>query len=217
MPTQVDIYNQAAARIGVFNDTIQSTTEASKIVNVCNALYNGMVDYVLADFPWKFAERRVLLSSLGTPPTNWGYRYAYPSDCVTARYLTVPGCRNPRSTQQIPFQIGTDGVAREIYTDMPDAELVYTSRVTDLNLWGPIAVSALVYRLASELAMPMSVKPDVANSALSGYYREVSRAAAAALNEGTPDLPPESEFLAARGLGRFVIPDGYPIEHGFLP
>lgn len=198
MPTQVDIYNMAAARIGVFNDAIEATTETTKIVNVCNAFYDSVVDYVLAEFPWRFAECRVALASLGTPPANWGYRYAYPSDCVTARYITVPGARNPRVTQQIPFQVGTDGAAREIYTDMPNAELVYTSRVTDLNLWGITAVSALAYRLAAEIAMPMSAKPDVANSALSGYYREVSRAAAAALNEGTPDQPPTCELLAVR-------------------
>ena len=203
MPSKVDVYNMAAARIGVFDNAIASATESSKIVRLLNFFYDGMVDYVLQDFPWRFAERRVALSSLGTPPSNWAYRYAYPSDCVAARYIVYPGIRNIRADQMIPFQVGTDGTAREIYCDLEDAELVYTSRVTDLNLWGSLAVSALAYRLASELAMPMSAKPDIADSALSGYYREVSRAAAAALNEGTPDQPPISEFIAIRsgGLG----------------
>lgn len=203
MPVKVDIYNMAAARIGVFDSAIASVDESLKIVRLLNFFYDQAVDYVLADFPWKFAERRILLASLGTPPVNWGYRYAYPTDCVSARYITVPGLRNPRSDQRIPFQVGSSGTVREIYCDQPGAELVYTSRVTDLNLWGSLAVSALAYRMASEVAMPMSGKPDIANSALSGYYREVSRAAAAALNEGTPDQPPISEFIAVRsgGLG----------------
>lgn len=199
MPSQVDVYNLVAARIGVFDAPILAVTEASKIAQLCTMFYASMVDYVLAEFPWKFAERRVALASLGTPPTNWAYRYAYPSDCVTARYITLPGSRNPRATQQIPFQIGSDGTSREIYTDMPDAELVYTARITDMNLWGPIAVSALAYRLAAEVAIPMSGKGDLANAAMSGYLREVSRAEAAALNEGTPDQPPESELLTIRG------------------
>lgn len=216
MASKVEVYNKAAMRIGVFDTRIESDTETSKIVQCLNEIYDGVLDYVLMEFPWKFAERRVLLSSLGTPPTNWGYRYSYPSDCVMARYITRPGARSLRSDQQIPFQIGTNGTAREIYSDMPDAELVYTARITDLNQWGAIAVSALAYYLASEIAMPMSVKPDVANSALSGYYREVSRAAAAALNETTPDRPPVSEFLAVRdGMG--PIADANPISGGWLP
>lgn len=209
MTSKVTIYNMAAARIGVFDTLVDDPDEASKLAQVCTVFYDEMLDYVLMEFPWKFAERRVLLSSLGTPPTNWAYRYTYPADCVQARYVTHPGLRNPRVDQQVPFQIGTDGTAREIYTNMPDAELVYTHRITDLNLWGALAVSALAYRLAAEIAMPMSVKPDIANSALSGYYREVSRAASAALNEVTPDLPPESELLAIRGSSG-VMRDGDP-------
>lgn len=201
MTSKVDVFNMAAARIGVFNKRIDDPDADTKVAQVCSMFYDDMLDYVLIEFPWKFAERRVMLADLGTPPTNWAYRYAYPSDCVQARYITYPGLRNPRVEQQVPFQIGTDGTAREIYTDMPPeaAELVYTARITDLNLWGAVAISAFAYKLAAEIAMPMSVKPDIANSALSGYYREVSRAATAALNETTPDLPPESEFNAIRG------------------
>lgn len=213
---KVKVYNMAAMRIGVFDTRIEATTEVSKIVQCLNEIYDDSVDYVLMEFPWKFAERRVLLSSLGTPPTNWGYRYSYPSDCVQALRIVRPGARSLRSDQMIPYQIGTNGTAREIYSDMPSAELIYTARIVDLNLWGAVAVSALAYYLGSQIAMPMSVKPDVANSALSGYYREVSRAAAAAFNETTADRPPVSELLAVRdGLG--AIADAQPISGGWLP
>lgn len=199
MASQIDVYNMALARIGVYDTAVQDAGEVSKAAQVCTVFYAPMLDYVLQDFPWRFAERRVMLASLGTPPVNWSYRYAYPSDCITAKYITRSGIRSARTDQMIPFQVGNGGAVREIYCDLQDAELVYTARVTDLNQWGSIAVSALAYRLAAEIAMPMSVKPDIANSALSGYYREVSRAAAINLNEGTPDMPPISELITVRG------------------
>jgi hypothetical protein len=148
----------------------------------------------------------VALADLGDPPTNWGYKYQYPSDCLTARYITREGSRNPRQDQRIPFHVANAGTSKVILCDLEDAELVYTAQVTDLNLWTSTAVSALAYRLAAEIAMPMAVKPDVANTAMNGYFREVSKAYTNALNEGTPDPPPVSEFIAVRG-GTMGLPD----------
>jgi hypothetical protein len=199
MAAEVDIYNIALARIGVFETAIQDVNEASKAANVCRMFFDSIRDYVLEDFPWPFAEKRVLLADLGTPPTNWDYKYAYPADCLSAKYIAVEGARNPRDTQKIPFRIANDADVKVILCDWPDAELVYTAQVTDLNLWTNCARSALAYRLAAEIAMPMSVKPDIANSAMNGYYREKSIAAANTMNEGQPDAQPESEFIAIRG------------------
>lgn len=216
MPSKITVYNQAAARIGVFDTPINSVTEDTKLVNICNLFYDDSIDYVLAEFPWKFAEKRVTLASLGNPPTNWTYCYAYPTDCIALRYITIPGYRNPRAAQMIPFQVGNNGTVKVIYTDLVDAEVVYTARVSDLNLWGPTAVSALGYYLASQIAMPMSAKPDIAQAAMAGYYREVSRAAANAMNENTLDQPPVNEFQAARsGFGGPA--DGPLISGGWLP
>ena len=107
MPSKITVYNQAAARIGVFESGIQSDTEVSKIVEVCNLFYDDSVEYVLAEFPWKFAEKRVVLAASGTAPSNWTYSYAYPTDCIAARVIVIPGLRNPRAAQMIPYQSST--------------------------------------------------------------------------------------------------------------
>lgn len=208
MTAEVEVYNLALARIGVFNKAVASTTEASKEAQICKLFFNPMRDYVLEEIHWRFAEKRVALADLGTPPTNWGYRYSYPADCIKANYLTLPGLRNTRLDQRPPFQISGDGNAKFILTDLPTAELVYTCRVEDLGLWPAMAISALAYRLAAEIAMPLSIKADVANNAMSAYYREVSRAEASMLNEGTPDPAPTNEFTAIRGYQGPWPPDG---------
>lgn len=209
MPSQADVYNMALSNIGVFEGAIQDPAEASKAAQVCSVWYDSMRDYVLMDHPFKFARRRVTLAASGTAPTNWQYSYMFPTDCLQPLFITVAGLRNPRIDQMYPFDIGTDGTSKFIYTDLVNAELVYTTRIEDLNLWGPLAVSALSYILSAKIAMPMSVKADIANAAFSAYLRELSRAAAADLNGATPDLPPLSELLAVRGATDQIV-DGGP-------
>jgi len=222
MAAQVDVFNMALARCGVFNApnntfaTVQDVKEQTKEAMVCRLFYDMILDYVLMSAPWTFATTRLLLTDKGTPPANWHYRYAYPSDCLNARYITYPGLRNPREDMKIPFQIGTDGTAREIYTDMETPELVYTARVVDLNLWGPMATSALAYRLGAEISTPLSLKPDVATNLMGGFYRELSIASAEMMNEGQGDVQPMSELLAIRGLTGPLPPDGLTDQYGVL-
>lgn len=204
----IDIYNQALARIGVFNGFLVVPEEQTKEANICGLFYSACVDYVLRDHPWNFAKRRALLNDLGTPPTGWAYRYALPGDCVSVRYIVNPFVRNPREDQAVPFEVASSGTQRVIHTDLAEAELVYTASITDLSQWDPILTSALAYRLAAEIAMPLGKTADVAQAAMQGYYRDSSNAAARGLAEGKADTEPQCEALAIRGGTAQWFPDG---------
>jgi hypothetical protein len=54
------------------------------------------------------------------------------------------------------------------------------------------------WRVAQEIAMPMSVNPDMMNNARQMYEAMASRAAEHALNEVKQDKDPESEFITGR-------------------
>lgn len=199
MAAAVDIYNQALMRIGIYDGLISDPAEKTKPATVCTAFFDSCLERVLREIPWNFAERRVTLAQLGDGPTNWGYRYSYPSDCLMIRRIETPGIRNTRADQRIPFQVGSTATGREIYCDLSEAEAVYTTKVDDLNQWDSIARSALAYLLAAEIAMPLAVKPDIAQAAMQGYWREVNTAAAMTLNERQHDPEPDPESLAVRG------------------
>lgn len=206
--TVVTVFNMALSRCGVYNNAVADENEDTKQAAVCRIFYDQCRRYVLRDFPWRFAERTVSLSALSNPPTNWSYKYPYPADCLMARYLVLPGVRRPRVDQVAPFQLIndiTDG--RVLVTDLTPAELCYTTDVEDLNLWDEISVSALAYRLASEIIMPLSMDPGLTKEMHSGYLAEVSKAAAAMLNEAQPDVEPESVFLTSRGWTSHYPPD----------
>lgn len=197
MATVVSICNMALARIGV-SSFISSLNEASNEARVLNLFYEQMRDFALRDHDWNFARRRVVLADAGTPPTNWAFKYTYPSDCLRARTIVRSGMRTPRNDQRVAFEVASEGSQRVIYTDQAQAELVYTARITDPTLYDPMFESALAFLIAAEVAMPLTVKESVANAARNGYERIKSLAAAQSSSEGFEGIEPESELIAAR-------------------
>lgn len=197
MATVVSICNMALARIGI-SSFISTLTEASNEARVCSVFYEEARDFVLRDRPWAFAKKRVILADAGTPPSEWGFKYSYPSDCLKTRYIVPPGLRNPRNDQRVQFEVANEGGQKVIYTNQPDAELVYTYRVTDPTLFDAMFSSTLAYRLASEVAMPLSVKADVAKAARDAYRVEIEIASAHSMSEQQEGPAPESEFVTVR-------------------
>lgn len=197
MASIVTIWNMALSRVGV-NASIESPDERSVNAETCRAHWDQARDYALEDFPWSFARRRVALADLGTPPSTWAYSYAYPTDCLFAMALVLPGVRVPRWDQRPPFEIGFDGTQTVIYTDLEQAELIYTARVEDPNRYGALFMDVAGWALAELIAIPLSSKPELADTAKKGYERAKSKAAAKNLSEAQDGPEPECELLAAR-------------------
>lgn len=196
--SEVQICNMALGHVGI-SIFIDSLSEQSQQATVCNLFYEPCRDMALADFDWNFARRRVALADLGTPPTNWLYRYALPADCLAVRYLVVPGSREPRANQRIPYEIAEEGEVRVLYTDQEEAELVYTRRVENPNLFSAQFVKALAQLLASEIAIPLSAVQGLGDRAFKMYRQLKSEAETASLNEHQEGLEADCEFLTGRG------------------
>ena len=197
---KVQIWNIALARVGS-TERVQSENEGSLASDLCATFYDTCRDFVLEDFPWRFAKKRITLAlKAGTPPGAWLYQYALPSDCVCIRCITNPLTRTPLANLKIPFERATDGASDLIFTDMEDAELIYTCRVTDVSRYDASFLSSLAFNMAMELAIPLMGAQKggpVAQAMDRGYNQTVRIAAAKSLNEGF-DTTPDNEFLAAR-------------------
>lgn len=199
--TAVTISNLALSNLGI-SSLISAMNEASNEARICNLWYEQTRDAVLQDFPWPFATRRVTLAEVtGDPASDWDYVYAYPSDCLQARAITLPGIRKPRNDQRIEFEIAYNGSQRVIYTDQYEAELIYTAQITDPTLFDPL------FTLATSWAMSAAIAPalvgqvagqSVANTMRQTYSLLLSQAAAAAMREGFEGVEPESELLTVR-------------------
>ncbi|MBU0522696.1 MAG: hypothetical protein KKC24_23860 [Gammaproteobacteria bacterium] len=198
MSSDIEICNVALSRVA-HTQPIVSFTERSKAAELCSVFYTTLRDLVLADFPWPFAESIVTLADIGSPAPGWAYRYRYPADCLKVREIIIPGQRVPlNSDQQIPYKIGYDVGGRVIHTDLPEAGVRFTFRVEDSTFFDPLFADALAWRLAMDLALPLSSKPELQTYATQQFQLALTKAEGSAFEESQDDPEPESEFVSVR-------------------
>jgi hypothetical protein len=208
----VQICNKALLRVGqrqLIGDLAEDTTEAQ----ACNALYDMAVDEVLSEVPWRWATLRATLALIGVnAPMGWAYAYALPEDCITARYVLPESVAAPIfppnfDTSQsapgregrVPFIIKYNATSgRSLFTDQENASLVYTARVTVVPHFPPLFVDALAWKLASDLALALPVKPQVGLAMLQGYKQALAVAVLMDVSQGQTDTPPDAEHIRVR-------------------
>mgnify|MGYP001609256890 CR=1 FL=1 len=197
MASKIEIYNMALFHAGS-TSKVASVDEQSMEQIVCTTFYATALDSLLSykSADWGFATKSVVLAGIGSPPTNWLYRYAYPNDCVRSICIVIPGTRNPMQGQEIAYDIQQSDVSQSIVTDMPEAELLYISRGLPAERLPSPVVLALSYWLAALICTPL--KKDMATSqALFQMAEQWTQVAmAASLNQQQPDNPPISIYEA---------------------
>lgn len=199
MASIIEICNIALSRLGN-SRSINSLTEQSKEAGVCSLHYEPARNAVLSDFDWNFATKRVALADTGTPPPDWQYAYRYPTDCMRITALMLPGMRNPPARLRVQYETGVDdaGTGKLIFTDQPEAWLKYVGLVTDPNVFDALFRDAMSWRMAADMAMPLTAGPQLAQNALTMYAQVIRSAGSRSMNESQEPQEPESEFTCAR-------------------
>ena len=164
MTSEVGICNMALGRIG--HQRIDSLQEASPQAVDCRLFYAGNREALLQRRPWSFATgRRVLASLTAVDSQEWQHAYAWPSDCLSVRYV------EPVADEGLLFAGGDLGAAaiapsafgqravpyevrgKTVFTDRAEAAVVYTRDISDPTWFAPLFVQALAYLVAADLAM----------------------------------------------------------------
>lgn len=191
------IANMALSRVGV-TQQIANLFEKSKEARVCNLWYNPCRDQLLTEMSWGFATSRRVLAEVDTPPQPWGHAYRYPTDCLLAREIDM-GTILYGSECRIPFEVIEDGSGGKlIYTDQDQAALLFNKAIQDEKLFTPQFIDALAWRLAVEVAMPLTVNVQIRDSCQQNYLRAIAQARTAELFEQQDRPQPDSEFIRAR-------------------
>lgn len=221
MASEIEIYNRALSRIGI-SEFISDPAENSKAGNLYRLWYATCLDTCLREGLWNFATRVVALAQLDGPLIpGWAYKYAYPIDCMEARFIgDSSGARTTLSlysqffhesfpvltARPAPYVIMSEAptpetVRRVICTDMPQAYLLYTARITDPNQFDSSFTTALEWLIAAEIAAPFlgaPTGPQVAQRAGQQYQSALVTAKAQTLNESGADYRPESPAISCR-------------------
>ena len=196
MTSEVDICNLALTES--FCSEIQSLTAQSREAEVCNRFYAQCRDLLLSGYNWKFNQvRRSLSVSSETPPDDWGYAYEVPTNCLYAVKIFQSN-RNP--TKEIPFTIESKLNVDEkiLYTDEPEAILIYRKKITVTNMFSPMFIEAFANLLGAKVAMGLKQDINLANIRMTSFWQAVSRGTILDSAARDEDAQPDSELVTSR-------------------
>lgn len=190
MASTIDICNLALAHLGEI-PSISSIDppEGSAHAEKCERFYPIARDAALEMRNWSFALKRVQLAMIpGNTNTQWGFKYAIPSDMI--RPIAIPHAGFGFNPEFIPWAAGpgrpnssdftTEG--DYLFTNADDAELVYLYRLTDVTKFTPLFVNSVAWLLASYLAGAITRDMDIKQWCYSMFERELSLSAQSMAN-----------------------------------
>ena len=171
MPTDTDICNRALAEC-VARYTLTGTLpnfDQSTAAKACALLYTPVWQMLLRDQDTEFSRQTANLATAGAATYPWSNAYAYPLDCLKIRSV-VPATWNQNDPQAIRWSEQNQSISstptRIILTNVPAAVLVYTTSNLTPDVWDSTFQEAVVRFLASQLALTLSGRPDLAKGLL---------------------------------------------------
>lgn len=217
MTSQTLICNMALGNAAA-RATITSINENSAEAYQCNLYYDSVRQEILRAVNWNFARSQITLSLigtaiLGTSQTPWTYKYAYPSDCLKARYI-IDSCANNISLDLlnpyvankigVPFVVGADKDSsgndiKVILTSMQNAVLQYTRDISSVYMFDDQFVMAFTHLLASRITMPLTGKVDIARSEYDNAIKTLDKAQVTDGNEGLTVQDSLPDWIRTRG------------------
>jgi len=203
MSSKTQICNLALSNVGIGNEISNLETDKSAEAFACRRYFDIALEKMLGDFPWPFATKFLALGLIEEDPNEeWAFSYRYPSDCLKIRRL-LSGSRNDSRQSRIPYKIGQDTTGSLIYTDLPNAELEYTVKISDVERLPPDFTIAFSFLLSSYIIPRLlgSDRFNMVQRALQLYQMEVTSAQASAANEEQADQEVESQLIRIRESG----------------
>lgn len=194
---KVALANIALAKLGA--SRISSFNDDSDEARVINDVYKDILGEVLAEGPWSFALKRVLLTLSADEPafTNDGLSVVYtkPNDLVRVFFTSTPNAVISVEGNRILSDTSQLGIKYVFFNDNPAS-------------YYPMFTTALATRLAAEIGFNLTESVKKAEALFSEYEKiRLPRALGSDAQQGTPTQPIQNEWEGARltGSNAFVI------------
>lgn len=200
--TQTEICNLALLHIAKKAISIITDTNSPNAI-ACNRVWTIAVRETLRSNDWTFARVVEELTESATyDPTPYGYIYAYvvPVRCLSIRTIFNEGTKDKNLGEKYERVFDPATNEQLILTNCQDAYIKYTYLVSDITQFDPSFVTALGYRLAAELAKPLTGDDSLTVKMIQLFNNAVSEAQRMASYEG--NIPTENRpnlFVDSRG------------------
>lgn len=194
---RIKLVNLALTRLGAA--TVERLDEPSEQARVVNRVYDAVRQDLLRQYDWGFARRSVSLAEVQSDSGEYRFAYRVPADCLTVRRLRDENfIFLPRDNR---FKIVGDERGRLILTDVAAARLEYTADVQDEGLFDAEFSQAMSWKLAADVAMALTGRPDLVQLMQSGFERYMLEAQWNDANEDNVEDPKLDRLAAARFEG----------------
>lgn len=176
MTTSVDICNQALSEVG--GNRITSIEDGTTEARQCKVHYQSCLEKALSERFWTFATgKRELAQTATSPEFEHSFAYQLPSDCIVVRSAGDKSGKEFRNWVREGDQIHCDEAVCFIQ---------YTKRIADPQKFSPMFESALVYLLASRLAIPIAASRTLKKDMYNLYRNELYEASPLDGRQGSP-------------------------------
>lgn len=157
-------------------ETISHIDAATETAEVAKRHFQTCYDAVLQEYPWSFAKRAATLSLLKEPAPPWRNAYAAPADLLAPVRLIHSAGYFTEGTLPFEMRLSADGTTRVICSDDDGVLLEYITTNTTLSMFSPLAMQALVYRLAMSLGGALKHNLTDLQLASQAYQQELQAA-----------------------------------------
>lgn len=168
MPTtSTEVANRAIQMMGDNQPPVTGVApnfDSSTAGIALRSLYAPCVRTVARQFEWDFGRKVDSLVLTANTPAMFTFEYAYPANAVQVWQIRSPTA-DPYNPVPENFIVGNNVVngstVRVIQTNVANAQAIYDSNPPE-SAWDDLFAEAVVRLLASELAIALAGKPDVA-------------------------------------------------------
>lgn len=204
MANKTTTANLALGHLGFGTEIANLDTDQSEEASALRRFHDTALEITLRDYNWSFSEAWVALALVEefdntSAVKEWKYSYRYPPEAIKLRKI-FSGLRNDSLQSKVRYRIASDDAGRLIYTDLEEANLVYTRNVDNYSLFPPDFIMAFSFRWALYVPNrllagdPFKIKQDL----FTQYQIELANAKANDAMEQCPDEQINSEFMRTR-------------------
>lgn len=176
MISNVSIANQALVHLA--KEEIESLTENSTEAEKISLVWDQALDATLRAHPWKFAGKVQALALIsGEEIEGWTYLYKYPAHCLFIRRVFNEATNNEQKATE-PYEefLSPDTAQKSIATDVEDALIEFTARVTNPALYDSLFIDAFALQLAARTAFALTGDKDIQKTMIGLFNDAIAEA-----------------------------------------
>ena len=193
MANKLDICNLAL--IYLRKKPIKDLGSSSLEATTMSRLYPLIFDFLLREHPWSFCSKVKALALCEEVSPLYRYVYQYPTDCAKVEQLVSP--ESIHKSQDYEVASGSMG-SKVILTDVGNAVLRYSEKLTDTSDFDPSFVLVLAARLAADAAINLTGKAELWEAAERRYIEFLNKAKLADAKESKTSVDELCDLAQAR-------------------